>query len=164
MEVQKTHDVFVSYKHRRDSAQAKKLVKALKRRGLRVWFDIDQLALKEEGRIDKAELVSTLTSAVRASRVSVIFAAAMEAVALLPGMTREEALATGDCMIDEGTGTLIAWNWQKLEIDASEEFVEVHLDSCALRTGTMSPQSYSSKDQVLREAETMVMQYLAREG
>jgi len=163
MAAHKAYDVFVSYKHNRDSDRATKVVQRLRDHGLRVWFDIDQLALKEQGPIDKAELVAALTNAVKSSRTSVIFAAAMERVELLPGMTREQALATEHCMIDENTGGLIAWNWQKLEIDASEKFVAVHPNTCAFNTHETLNRQFNSDEAMLEEVERLVLQYLADE-
>lgn len=160
MSQDKKYDVFVSYKHSRHAADATSLVETLRRGGLTIWFDVDQLVKKNETWISKPELVSTLQSAVQQSRLSVVFAAAMEAVALPPGMTKEAALATGDCMVDEENGALIAWNWQKLEIDGSDAFIAVYADSCALHTHESRWRPFSSYEEMLREVERLVREYL----
>jgi hypothetical protein len=150
------HDVFVSYKIRRNSHEAKRLVALLRRRGVQVWFDIDQLSKKEGQRKDKDELIETLTSAAKAARLSVVFEAQLEAVLLPPGLTREEALASRLCMDDNGC--LIDWNWQKLEIESSNIFVAIHPRFYVLSSG--SSHYYHSESTMLFEVAQFVLSML----
>lgn len=53
MSQDKKYDVFVSYKHSRHAADATSLVETLRRGGLTIWFDVDQLVKKNETWISK---------------------------------------------------------------------------------------------------------------
>jgi DNA-binding LacI/PurR family transcriptional regulator len=70
------------------------------------------------------QLVDILTSAVRQARCSVVFEAELELVLLPPGMTREAALSSMQAM--DVDGALVAWNWQRIEIDAAQRFVAIY--------------------------------------
>jgi hypothetical protein len=58
------------------------------------------------------------------SRCTVVFEAELEAVALPPGWSKADAEFRGNVM-RSGEGALIAWNWQKLEIDSSSRIIVV---------------------------------------
>lgn len=121
-------DLFVSYKTRRFVDRASWLTERLSDLGYRVWFDRKVLDQKTGGRRDKDELIEILVSAVEAARCSVVFEAELEKVLLLPGMSEEDALRAKMAMKAEH-GALVAWNWQKLEIDASANSVSIHPSS-----------------------------------
>jgi hypothetical protein len=123
------YDVFISYKRSRNAIQARHVADALRSKGLRVWFDVDVLNLREDEHVNRDELATYLMAAVKLSRIVVVFAAQMEALVLPPGMTKSDAILSGDSMIDETSGAIIAWNWQKLEIDSANRFVQVDADS-----------------------------------
>jgi hypothetical protein len=125
------YDVFISYKRKRNANEARYLADALKSMGCKVWFDIDALSLREDERVDKSELAKHLALAVKASRVAVVFAAQKEAVILQPGTTESDALASGDVMVDD-YGGIIAWNWQKIEIDNANQMICVHSNCCVV--------------------------------
>lgn len=130
----KSYDVFVSYRTRNFAQQAATIAESLSSGGYRVWFDRRILSTKEETGVTrtKEELISLLTAAVRDSRCSLIFEAELEAVAMPPYLTREEALARGYVMVHRGA--LVAWNWQLLEIEASEKAMTVHARSSLVIT------------------------------
>lgn len=121
-------DLFVSYKTRRFAEQASWLTERLSGLGYRVWFDQKVLDRKTDGRWGMDELIDILVSAVEAAHCSVVLEAELEMVMLLPGMSEEDALTDKSAMKTEH-GTLVAWNWQKLEIDASATSVSIHPSS-----------------------------------
>ncbi len=127
----KEYDVFIIYKHRRNSGQAREVADALRANGLRVWFDVDTLNLKEGVPVKNDALASQLIAAVKSSRVAVVFEAQQEAIVLPPGMTKEDAISSGMVMVDDW-GNLIAWNWQKLEIDTAKSVIDVNPDNFSL--------------------------------
>lgn len=119
--------VFVSYKRRRNAAEAKEMARYLKVLGYSVWFDEQVLALQDKEIVNKNELARFIIDAVKGCQVVVVFEAMKEAIAFSP----EEADDTheiweGEVMDDNGTP--IAWNWQKLEIDNARRLIVVTSD------------------------------------
>jgi hypothetical protein len=109
-------DVFISYRTIRNAQDAEGLAKKLREQGLTVWLDKDSLNVPADADLNiKAELILKLTAAVRASRCMIAFAASMQPFRLPAGYTEEDALRRGLAMRQDAS--LIAWNWQKLEID-----------------------------------------------
>ena len=125
------YDVIISYKQRRNAAQARYVADALRSKGLKVWFDVDVLNLRDDEHVNRDVLAAYLVAAIKSCRIAVVFAAQMEAVALPPGTTESGALSGGGTMFDDRSGAIIAWNWQKLEIDNAKRMVAVHQNLCA---------------------------------
>lgn len=121
------YDVFICYKIARHATQAAWLHSALTDLGYRVWFDkevLDKMQDRPE-RFEKEHLISILTNAIRHSRCTVVFEAAMHAVVLPPGSTEEQTLANRSTMKGPKE-LLVAWDWQILEIGATEHGVAIH--------------------------------------
>ena len=123
----KVFDIFLSYKTRKYLALAVWLYERLTAAGYRVWFDRKVLEQKEiTGReYTTKELIDVLTQAASHAKCSVILEAELELVLLLPGMTREYAL-TNLLAMEDDSGALINWNWQKLEIDSSDRSIAIY--------------------------------------
>lgn len=122
-------DIFLSYKTRRYASEARKVAHTLGAQGYRVWFDEDVLSSKGgHGKYyTKERLIDILTKAVKQCRCSVVFEAELEKVVVPPGINIEEECQKNTIMLTE-VG-LIAWNWQKLEIDASSKSIAIHPSS-----------------------------------
>jgi hypothetical protein len=121
-------DVFVSYKTRRYASEAGEVAQTLGNLGYRVWFDKDVLGSKGGGEhYTKEQLIDILAQAVKDSRCSVVFEAELEKVMLLPGMKIEEECQKKTIMLIDSQP--VAWNWQKLEIEASSKVVAIHPSS-----------------------------------
>ena len=121
-------DIFVSYKTKRYANEAREVAHTLGGLGYEVWFDEDVLNSKVGfGRYTKEQLADILTRAVRECRCSVVFEAELEKVAVPPSVNIEEECRKKTIMLTESGP--IAWNWQKLEIDASSKSIAIHPSS-----------------------------------
>lgn len=125
-------DAFISYKFRKHHKLARALFEELKGIGYSIWFDADEIGTPEDREVDwsKDHLIERLVEGVGGSRTTIVFEAALEAVAIPLGVTQEqaeaEALARGNVMYD--SFGLVAWNWQKLEIDSSSRLITIRED------------------------------------
>jgi hypothetical protein len=144
----KVYDIFLSYKTRKYLALAVWLYERFTAAGYRVWFDRKVLEQKEiTGReYTKKELIDVLTQAASHAKCSVILEAELELVLLLPGMTREYAL-TNLLAMEDDSGALIDWNWQKLEIDSSDRSIAIYysVQKCLLTDMTQRHSLTSSR-------------------
>lgn len=122
-------DIFLSYKTRRYAGEARKVAHTLGAQGYRVWFDEDVLNSKGGlgKRYTKGQLIDILTRAVKQCRCSVVFEAELEKVAMPSGINMQEEYRKKTIMLTESGP--IAWNWQKLEIDASSKSIAIHPSS-----------------------------------
>ena len=118
-------DAFISYKIRKHLGAARELRNALGRVGYNVWLDEDQIGAADDPRHTKTkeQLIDRLARGVGGSRCTIVFEAELEAIGLPPGWSKADAEATGNVM--HSRGTLIAWNWQKLEIDSSSRAIVI---------------------------------------
>jgi hypothetical protein len=110
-----SYEVFISYSWSRTEDNASWLRDQLKSRGLRVFFDKDDLDIS--GIADaqlKTVLIQRLSAIVKNSLAWVVFAAALRPFFLDGKMTEEEALKRGLAM--EVNGALTEWSWQTLEL------------------------------------------------
>jgi hypothetical protein len=119
-------DAFISYKIRKHLDAARELRDALGRAGYKVWLDEDQIGAADDPWHTKTKehLIDRLVRGVVGSRCTIVFEAQLEAVALPPGWSKADAEARGNVMHSE-SGALIAWNWQKLEIDSSSRAIVI---------------------------------------
>lgn len=122
-------DAFISYKFRKHQKPAEYLFDALKAMSYKIWFDADEIGTPQSREIEwsKEQLIQRLVEGVGRSRATVAFEATLEAIAVPPDYTEEqaeaEALARGHVMYaDFG---VVAWNWQKLEIDSSSCLITI---------------------------------------
>jgi hypothetical protein len=122
-------DIFVSYKTKRYANEAREVAHTLGVLGYEVWFDEDVLNSKSGSYkiYTKDQLIDILPKAVRRCRCSVVFEAELEKVMLPPGTNIEEECRKKTIMLTESGP--IAWNWQKLEIDASSKAIAIHPSS-----------------------------------
>jgi hypothetical protein len=75
-------DIFISYKTRDYASMARTLATALTARGLRCWFDQDQLVITQQGTwIDTIILKKYLAAALDASQLTIFFETYSEAIA-----------------------------------------------------------------------------------
>ncbi len=119
-------DAFISYKIRRHRSAARELRDALGRLGYKVWLDEDQIGAADDPWYTKTkqQLIDRLVHGVMRSRCTIVFEAQLEAVALPPGWSKADAEARGNVMHADG-GALIAWNWQKLELDSCSHAIVI---------------------------------------
>jgi hypothetical protein len=117
-------DAFISYKIRKHRDAARELRAELARRGCEVWMDEDRIGVAGMIAQTKEQIVNALIDGVAGSRCTIVFEAALEAVALPPGVSRHQVEASGRVM-HSSEGALIAWNWQKLEIDSSSRLIAI---------------------------------------
>jgi len=119
-------DAFISYKIRRHLAAARELRNELTRLHYKVWLDEDQIGAADDPWHTKTkdQLIDHLVHGVGRSRCTVIFEAQLEAVALPQGWSRAYAEIRANVMHSD-EGALIAWNWQKLEIDSSSRKIVI---------------------------------------
>jgi hypothetical protein len=116
---EKRYDVFISYRHARNKELAQQLAARLAGR-VSIWMDEQSLEVDETVPSVKLRLIRELVLAVRASRCSIIFALGSKPFYLPAGMSRDEALRRGFAMpAPYDDSALVAWNWQKLELDHS---------------------------------------------
>jgi TIR domain-containing protein len=109
------YDVFISYSWSRTEDNASWLRDQLRSRGLRVFFDKDDLDISGVADVQlKTVLIQRLSANVKNSRAWVVFAAALRPFFLNGKMTEEEALKRGLAM--EVNGALTEWSWQTLEL------------------------------------------------
>lgn len=120
-------DVFVSYKHRRYANEASELSAALQARGLKVWFDREQLRLPADGVVPPGEIARLLIHAVRQSALMVFFE------------TYDEARADHD---HRGRGTV--YNWQVLEQRYGTRIITVHPERQTLAVEPAQAVAYAS--------------------
>jgi len=122
-------DIFVSYKTQKYANEAREVANALVTQGYKVWFD--EYVLNSKGnlgkRYTKEQLIDILSKAVKKCRCSVIFEAELEKIVMAPSVNAEEECQKKTIMITESGP--IAWNWQKLEIDASSKAIAIHPSS-----------------------------------
>ncbi len=119
-------DAFISYKIRKHLAAARELRNHLTRLHYNVWLDEDQIGAADDPwhTKTKEQLIDHLAHGVGRSRCTVVFEAQLEAVALPQGWSKADAEIRGNVM-RSWEGTLIAWNWQKLEIDSSSRIIVI---------------------------------------
>ena len=129
MDIGNNFDVFLSYKTRRNIAEARKIKQALAALGYHVWFDKDVLNCKSGlgKHYTKEQLIDILTEAVKRCQCSIVFEAELEAVAITPDINIQEEYRKKTLMLTESGP--IAWNWQKLEIGASSKSIAIHPSS-----------------------------------
>ncbi|MBY5353667.1 TIR domain-containing protein [Rhizobium leguminosarum] len=138
-------DVFVSYKRRDNAHYARTIVEHLQWLGYSVWFDEQVIALKVKEIVNKSELAKFIVEAVNSCQIVVVFEAKKEAVAVPPGEEEDHEISFRDTTMDDA-GTLIAWNWQKLEIDNARELIGISSDLRVYTKGT-SGSSYRYIDE-----------------
>lgn len=128
-----SYDLFISYKTKRHARRAARLAEHLGARGYRVWFDHTALnRMVNRPEIFEAEyLLSVLVNGVKCSRCTIIFEAVARAVALRSGRTEEQAIAERTAMRD-ANGALVAWDWQGIEIAATERGITIHPQAVAV--------------------------------
>lgn len=119
-------DIFISYKTQSYANEARKVAHILGILGYQVWFDEDVLNSKSGlGKsYTKEQLIDILSRAVKQCQCSIVFEAELEKVAMPPGTNIEQECRKKTIMLTESG--YIAWNWQKLEIDASSEAIAIH--------------------------------------
>lgn len=116
----KSVDIFISYRTRRNEHDAVWLSEKLQEENLKVWIDKESLNFKEEDETKiKGQLIKKLVASVRAARCTIAFAADMVVYQPVAGLSEEEAIHRGLAMRQDNM--VIKWNWQKLEIDNSRQ-------------------------------------------
>jgi hypothetical protein len=93
---------------------------------------------------------------VKSARLSVVFEAQLEGVVLPSGLSEKEALRSQQCMIENDS--LVAWNWQKLEVDNSNSFVAVHPEFFVTESG--SQHYFRNRSEKLAEVMNLVLMRL----
>lgn len=118
-------DVFISYKIRKHREMVLALRDGLQSLDHRVWLDEDQIGVADDPwyRKTRDQLIDRLVSGVGGSRCTVVFEAELEAVARQAGAHGLSGETEHTMRSDEGA--LVAWNWQKLEIDSSSRVIVV---------------------------------------
>jgi len=109
------YDAFISYSWSRTEDGASWLRDELRRLGLRVFFDKDELTLA--GVADdqvKTVLIQKLRAIVSRSRAWVVFAAALAPYAHDSTITDAQALTRGIAM--DVNDVIVEWNWQAFEM------------------------------------------------
>ena len=155
-------DVFISYRTIRNAKDAGWLTKKLREQGLSVWLDKDSLDIPKNADLHiKAKLIRKLVAAVRTSRCMIAFAASMQPFRLPAGYTEEDALRRGLAMRQDAA--LIAWNWQKLEIDHAADVLIIDTtikNTYVIQGGRVDPSFGYRRYADTEEMGDMVSEYL----
>jgi hypothetical protein len=158
-------DVFISYSWARTAEAAVPLRDALRRRGYRVFLDRDHLQVDEVPEAERKEfLIQRLLMAVQSSRSCIVFAAAKRPYIPTPGFDDEQAVRRGLAMLVE-RDVQVEWSWQALELRHANRYLMLGANAAsAINNGSFDhsfgTRSFSSN----AEMETIVLEYLAREG
>jgi len=153
------YDVFISYSWSRTEDNASWLREKLKERGLRVFFDKDELTLA--GLADdqiKTVLIQRLSAIVRRSRSWVVFAAALRQYSGDGTLTDAEAVARSVAM--EVKGALVEWSWQTLEMRHMGQRLVIG-DSAAYMVGSNGDWDPSFGKRRVEDREDMLRHVLA---
>ncbi|MGE7471990.1 hypothetical protein ACQKLX_21295 [Bosea sp. NPDC003192] len=120
-------DAFISYKIRKHLPAARTLRDDLARLGYTAWLDEDQIGGPDDPwrKKTREQLIKHLVDGVGCSRCTIVFQTVLEAVALPPGWSASEP-RLAESVMRTSEGVLVAWNWQKLEIDASSRTIVIH--------------------------------------
>ncbi|MGJ4859496.1 hypothetical protein ACN6KF_005523 [Labrys sp. La1] len=120
-------DAFISYKIRKHLFAARALRDDLSRLGYTAWLDEDQIGGPDDPYQKKTreQLIKHLVDGVGCSRCTIVFETVLEAVALPPGLSASDS-HLAESVMRTGEGALVAWNWQKLEIDSSSQTIVIH--------------------------------------
>ncbi|KMO31262.1 hypothetical protein VQ03_27460 [Methylobacterium tarhaniae] len=126
-------DAFISYKISKHLPTARALRDDLARLGYTVWLDEDQIGGPDDPwrKKTREQLIKHLMNGVGCSRCTIVFETVLEAVLLPPGCSPSEP-RLAESVMRTGEGVLVAWNWQKLEIDSSSRTIVIHEGSRGL--------------------------------